>query len=97
MYNVTNRWPEVVTATAKLVVETLTSVFTRNGFLRVLVANNGTQFVGKKLISFCNKHHIKKVHSAPYRSQSNGLVERLHGKLVPIVHKYLKTRVNICN
>ena len=38
--------------------------------------------------SVCRKYGMEKVGTAPYRPQSNRIVERLHGTLVLIVQKY---------
>ena len=33
---------------------------------------------------------VVKIQTTPYRPQSNGVVERLHGTLVPMIRKTLK-------
>ena len=70
------------------VLKCLKEIFSRNGYPRTLISDNGPQFTGKVFDKFCDKHGIKHICSAPYRPQSNGLVERLHGSLVPLIHKY---------
>ena len=37
---------------------------------------------------FCQIYGIGKVETPPYRPQSNGLVEQMHGTLVPLIHKH---------
>jgi len=81
-----SRWPEAVplrSTTAKSIIGALTSIFTRTGFPRVLISDNGPQFIGKGMRDFCFKFGIAKIESAPYRPQSNGIVESLHGTFVP--------------
>ena len=89
--DVASRWPEALplrSATAKLVTQALLEVFCRNGFPRVIVSDNGSQFVCNHMKDFCKKYNIEQITTAPYRPQSNGLVERFHGTLVPMVNKY---------
>ena len=93
--DIASRWPEAVpltSITSKAVITQLTDIFARNGFPRVLVNDNGTQFTSKQMYKFCEKNHIQQVHSTPYRPQSNGVVERLHGTLIPIAHKCIERK-----
>ena len=86
-----SRWPEAIplrSATAKVVIQALIDIFARNGFPRVLISDNGSQFTCEQMKDFRKKHGIEKIETAPYRPQSNGLVERFHGILVPMVSKY---------
>ena len=78
--------------TSKAVITQLTDIFARNGFPRVLVSDNGTQFTSKQMNKFYEKNHIQQVQSAPYRSQSNGVVERMHWTLIPMVHKCIERK-----
>ena len=75
-------------ATAKVLIQALIDIFARNEFPRFLISDNGSQFTCKQMKDFCKKHGIEKIETAPYRPQSNGLVERFHGTLVPMVSKY---------
>ena len=93
--DVASQWPEAIplkSTTFSLVIQHLTDIFTRNGFPRVLITDNGSQFVSNQMKSFCNKHHIQKVETAPYRPQSNGVVELFHGTLEPMLTKCIDDR-----
>ena len=93
--DVASRWPEAKplhTVTSSAVLGALTSIFSRNGFPRVLTSDNTPQFVGKAMTDFWKKFGISKVESAPYKFQSNGIVERLHGTLIPMVQKLSNTK-----
>ena len=46
------------------------------GTPKVLVADNAKEFVSKALQQFCKKRQMQLRHSAPYRPQTNGKVER---------------------
>ena len=74
------------------VVQHLTDVFARNGFPGVLVLDNGSQFTSKRFKDFCERLAIKKIESAPYCPQSNGVVERLHGTLTPMIQKCIEEK-----
>ena len=57
-----SRWPEAVplrTATTQTITG-LTSSFSRNGFPRVVVMDNGAQFMAKTFQRFCSRHEMKK-------------------------------------
>ena len=97
--DVASRWPEAVplhTATSSAVLGALTSIFSRNGFTRVLISDSGPQFVGKAMTDLCKRFGISKVESAPYRPQSNGIEERLHGTLIPMVQNFSNTKGSWC-
>ena len=40
----------------------------------------------------CSILGVVKIRTTPYRPQSNGVVERLHGTLVPMIRKALKAK-----
>jgi len=93
--DVASRWPEAMplrTTTAKAVLCAIFNIFARNRYLRVLVMECCPQFVGIVMRHFCKKVTIEKVKSVPYRFQSNGFVEHLHGTLFPIVQIYVVLR-----
>ena len=86
-----SRWPEALpikVGNTQSVITELNSIFSRNGFPRVLVSDNGVQFTSNTFMRYCSAHDIKKIEMAPYHPQSNGIVEQMHGTLVPFVHKY---------
>lgn len=84
--DVASRWPEAIplrTVTAKSVLGALTPIFSCNGFPRILISDNAKQFTGKAMKDYCKKFNIQQVHSAPYRPQSNGLIERFTAQSHP--------------
>ena len=62
-------------ANTQSVITGLNSIFSRNGFPRVLIFDNGVQFTSKTFQRYCSTHDIKKIETAPYHPQSNGIVE----------------------
>jgi transposase InsO family protein len=73
-----SKWLEVIpmkeTVTEKLI-ETLKNIFVRFGFPRVIVSDNGPQFVSGKFVTFCEANGIKHMTSPPYHPPSNGQAE----------------------
>ena len=55
----------------------LDQYFAAYGKPRVLLSDNGREFCGRSLIAYCRTRGIILRHSAPYRPQTNGRVERL--------------------
>ena len=91
----TSRWPEaepIRNITAKTVIRAFESICLRNGFPRVVISDNGTQFCSKEFKQFCKQHHIQAVTTPPYRPQSNGLVERMHATLAGMINKLTKSK-----
>jgi transposase InsO family protein len=43
-----------------------------------IITDNGTQFIGKKFLGFCNDYHIRVDWSAMAHPRSNGQVERVN-------------------
>ena len=44
--------------------------------VRKIISDNGPAFVSKEFISWCDKHNIQKINTAPYNPQANGMAER---------------------
>ena len=90
-----SRWPEAIplrSITSKSVISAFETICLRNGFPRTVISDNGTQFGSHDFKRFCSKHHIQAIQTSPYRPQSNGLVERMHGTLVTMINKLSKTK-----
>ena len=88
--DIATRWPEAValkSTTAQVVIRHLTEMFSRNGFPGVLVSDNGPQFISKAFAHFFQKNGIHHVRKSPYSPESNGVLERLHGTLKPMLAK----------
>ena len=85
-----SKWPEAIPLkrmTAKSVAEGLVDIFSRTGIPLQLVSDQGTQFVGKVVKQLCRCLHIDRIRTTPYHPEGNGVVERLHGTLVPMLTK----------
>ena len=79
-----SKWPEVVqmsSTTATGTIKELTRIFAQQGFPKVLVSDNGTQFTSQEFQSYCQQHGIQHIRSPPYHPQSNGQAERFVGTL----------------
>jgi len=87
---IASKWPEAVplkSMTARAVVEALVEIFSRNGIPYTLLTDQGAQLTGKVMSELCKIYGIKKIQTTPYHPQSNGVVERFHGTLVPMLRK----------
>ena len=85
-----SKWPEAIPLkrmTAKAVTDGLIEIFSRTGIPLQLVSDQGTQLVGKVLTQLSACLHIERIKATPYHPEGNGVVERLHGTLVPMLTK----------
>ena len=62
--------------TAEEVLAKLKELFWLFGFPKTLHTDNGKEFKNKLMQEFCQEHGIQKVHGAPRKPQTQGLVER---------------------
>ncbi len=77
-----SRWPEAVpmrTGSLSEVAEGLISIFSRSGFPLRILSDRGSVFMGKVIKRLCEILGVDTIPTSPYRPQSNGAVERLHG------------------
>uniref|UniRef100_A0AC34EZC1 Integrase catalytic domain-containing protein n=1 Tax=Panagrolaimus sp. ES5 TaxID=591445 RepID=A0AC34EZC1_9BILA len=84
-----SKWIEVAvlkTASTKTTLGVLSKYMADNGAPRVLVSDNGRQFVSEEFETFCRSHGIKHICSPAYHPQSNGQAERS----VDIVKRFVK-------
>ena len=89
------RWPEAIPLkpiTARAVLDGLLEIFSRNGIPRELLSDQGKQFTGKSMKDLCSMYGIDKIQTSTYRPQSNGVVERLHGTLIPMLKKNVEKK-----
>ncbi|XP_055524749.1 uncharacterized protein K02A2.6-like [Wyeomyia smithii] len=74
-----SKWPEIYrtrsTNTTKTL-EMLDEIFSRFGNPKILVSDNGSQFVSARFKQFCDEAGITHLTIAPYHPQSNGQAER---------------------
>ena len=78
------RWPEAVPlrkTTTKIILEQLTTIFSRCTFPATVVTDNGPLLAAKSFTKWLRDKGIKQVRSSPYHPQGNGVVERLHRTL----------------
>ena len=52
---------------------------------RTIITDNGPEFNNRVLEELCKLFHVKKVNVQAYHPQSNGVVERLHSKIINCV------------
>ena len=92
-----SRWPEAISlksVTARAVADGLLEIFSRNGVPLQMLSDQGTQLTGALMSEICAILGVVKIRTTPYRPQSNGVVEHLHGTLVPMIKKSLKAKLD---
>ena len=88
-----SKWPEAIplkTQTAKAVASGMMEVFSRTGIPLQLLSDQGSQFLGSLVTHLCRDLRIDKLKTAPYHPECNGVVERMHGTLGPMLTKASK-------
>ncbi len=87
-----SRWPDAVpmrTASAEEAAQSFVQIIARTGIPLKVLSDRGTIFLSKLMTNVYSMLGIDSVQSSPYRPQSNGVVERLHGTLKPMLAKAL--------
>ena len=90
--DIATRYPEAIPlkkTDSVTVAEALFSVFSRMGIPEEILSDNGSQFTSEMMKEFHELLSIKGVHSSPYHAQSNGVIERFHGTLKPMLKKVI--------
>lgn len=80
MVDAHSKWPEIQLmnkTSASKTIAVLQEVFARNGIPRVLVSDNGPQFIAEEFSQFMSANGIRHIRSSPYHPASNGAAERL--------------------
>nr|KAG5704039.1 hypothetical protein BaRGS_032128 [Batillaria attramentaria] len=93
--DVATRFPEAIPlkkTDSATVAEALLAVFSRMGLPEEIQTDNGSTFTSEMMAEFRRLLSIKSVLSSPYHAQSNGVVERLHGTLKPILKKLITSQ-----
>ena len=91
-----SKYPDVIPIrdmSAASVAEGLVEIFSRTGIPRVLLSDQGTQFVSSLLKALCDRLGVAKITTSTYHPQSNGCLERLHGTLVPMMRKAISDKL----
>ena len=84
MVDFATRYPEAIplrTIDSESIAEALVNIFSRVGVPRVLLSDNGPQFVSDIMQEVTRLLSIKLVHSTIYHPMSNGLVEKFNGTI----------------
>jgi transposase InsO family protein len=79
-----SKWIEVRPLTrigSKQAVAFFTNIIRRFGIPNSIIIDNGTQFTGKKILDFCEGHHIRVDWAAVAHPMTNGQVERANGMI----------------
>ncbi|UYV72300.1 hypothetical protein LAZ67_9002523 [Cordylochernes scorpioides] len=77
----TSKWPEVFytnKTTSKVIINFLEDVFSREGFPRQIVTDNGTPFISEEFEDFLGRNGIKHIRTANYHPACNGEVENFN-------------------
>ena len=85
-----SKWPEVIplkAQTARAVANGMLEIFARTGIPLQLLTDQGSQFLGSLTTHLCQDLGIDQIKTAPYHPECNGVVERMHGTLVPMLTK----------
>ena len=76
-----SKWPEAIVLkriTSKSIITVLTDIFARFGNPKVLITDNGRQFIAEEFQDFIKANGIQHKRVSPYFPQANGQVERFH-------------------
>ena len=66
---------------AVTVAEALQEIFSKSGFPKKLLTDQGKQFTGALMQELCKLLQIEKIQTSAYHPQTNGCLERWHGTL----------------
>jgi transposase InsO family protein len=92
-----SKWVEVRPNTnlrAEQAVTFFTNIVYRFGVPNSIVANNRSQFTGRKFLEFCDKFHIRVDWVAVAHPQTNGQVERANGMILQSLKPSILDRLN---
>ena len=85
-----SRWPEAIplrAITARAVATGMIEIFARTGIPLQILTDQGSQFLSSLEKHLCKDLGIDQVRTAPYHPETNGVVERMHGTLKPMLRK----------
>ncbi len=92
-----SRWPEAVpirTASAREAAQCFLEIVSRTGIPMKVLSDHGTVFLSKLMAGLCEMLGMDTLATSPYRPQSNGVVERLHGTLKLMLAKAVDSGVD---
>ncbi len=90
-------WPEAIqmcTASATEAAQCFVDIISRTGIPLKVLSDRGMIFLGKLMSGLYETLGIDAIATSPYRPQSNGVVERLHGTLKPILLKAMDAGID---
>ncbi len=85
-----SRWPEAQlmrTASATEASQCFFDIISRTGIPLKVLSDSGSVFLSKLMNGLYERLGIDLIATSPYRPQSNGIVERFHGMLKPMLAK----------
>ena len=88
-----SRFPEAVPMRKNdtiSVAEELVKIFARTGFPVEILSDCGGQFTSNMMQEILRLLAFKGIHTSPYHAQSNGVVERFHGTIKPMMQKVMQ-------
>ena len=91
--DVGTRFPDAVPLKkidSQTVAEELIKMFARMGFPKEVLSDNASQFTSEMMSEVYRLMNINAVHSSPYHAQSNGVIERFHGTIKPMLRKLIE-------
>ncbi len=77
-----SRWPEALpmrTASTQEAAQCFLQIISRTSIPLKVLSDRGTIFLSKLMSNLCTVLGVDTIQSSPYRPQTNGVVERLHG------------------
>ncbi|XP_069586606.1 uncharacterized protein, partial [Ranitomeya imitator] len=89
------RYPEAVALSstrADKVADALLAIFSRVGFPREMLTDQGTQFMSRLMEALCKRMQVKHLVSSAYHPQTNGLCERFNGTLKQMLRMLVETQ-----
>ena len=92
-----SRWPEVYplhNIQAESVANALVEYISRNGIPVKILTDRGSQFISQVMTQTCQMLGITQVQTVPYRPQGNGVLERFHGTLKPLLAKAASDKID---
>ncbi len=75
------------TASAEEASQGFVQIIARMSIPMKVLSDRGTIFLSKLMANLCSMLGVDSIQTSPYRPQSNGVVERLHGSLKPMLAK----------
>ena len=89
------QYPEAVplkSTETEVVAEVLLGIFSRVGFPKVVLSDNGPQFVSHVMKAVARLMSLSWVHSTPFHPQANGLCEKWNGTLKRMLRRMTTER-----